>query len=344
MAEHTEHTEQTEQTERTKPAEHTKPTEHSEQTEQTERTEYSERTDQTTQRAPVAVGLVGAGPWATRVHAPVFAAGPETRLTAVWARRPEAARALAEPYGAVACVEYDELLDRCEAVVFAVAPEAQPALAERAARAGKAVLLEKPIAADPDTARRLAEVIGAAGVGSMVALSARYAPRVREFLAHAENAETPWRGGRLSCVSGAFLDGPFAASPWRQTRGAILDIGPHAFDLMSVALGDVVDVRADSPGAGWTALQLVHAGGAVSQVVLCGTATGGHRYDVELYGSTGALALDLTEAIDAAAFAVLRAEFAALVRDGGEHVCDVRRGLYLQEVIARAERQLAAAR
>ncbi|WP_218042767.1 Gfo/Idh/MocA family protein [Embleya hyalina] len=292
----------------------------------------------------VAVGLVGAGPWASSVHAPVFAAGPETRLAAVWARRPEAAEALARAHGAAACAEFDELLDRCEAVVFAVAPEAQPALAERAARAGKAVLLEKPIAADLDTARRLADVIGEAGVGSMVTLSARYAPRVREFLAHLESVETPWRGSRLACVTDAFLDGPFAASPWRQARGAILDVGPHAFDLTSVALGEIVDVRAESPGAGWTALQLRHAGGAVSQLVLCCTASGGHRYDLEVFGSAEAVALDLREAIGASAFAVLRAEFAALVRDGGEHVCDVRRGLYLQEIIARAEEQLVAAR
>ncbi|MFE6133357.1 gfo/Idh/MocA family oxidoreductase, partial [Streptomyces sp. NPDC056437] len=39
--------------------------------------------------APVRVGLVGAGPWARAMHARMLAAGPETTLTAVWARRPE---------------------------------------------------------------------------------------------------------------------------------------------------------------------------------------------------------------------------------------------------------------
>ena len=39
----------------------------------------------------VAVGLVGAGGWADLVHAPTLAAGPQTRLAGVWARRPEAA-------------------------------------------------------------------------------------------------------------------------------------------------------------------------------------------------------------------------------------------------------------
>jgi len=29
---------------------------------------------------PIVVGLVGAGPWASMFHAPMLAAGPETRL------------------------------------------------------------------------------------------------------------------------------------------------------------------------------------------------------------------------------------------------------------------------
>ncbi|GIH71083.1 hypothetical protein [Sphaerimonospora thailandensis] len=44
---------------------------------------------------PVPVGLVGAGPWAGTVHAPMLAAGPYTRLAGVWARRPQAAVELA---------------------------------------------------------------------------------------------------------------------------------------------------------------------------------------------------------------------------------------------------------
>ncbi|HET6212856.1 MAG TPA: Gfo/Idh/MocA family oxidoreductase, partial [Micromonosporaceae bacterium] len=68
---------------------------------------------------PVAVGLAGAGPWARMTHAPMLAAGPDTRLTAVWARRESAATELAGGYGAVACTSFDELLQRCDAVAFA---------------------------------------------------------------------------------------------------------------------------------------------------------------------------------------------------------------------------------
>ncbi len=94
---------------------------------------------------PVRVGLVGAGPWARAVHARVLAAGPETRLTSVWARREEAARETAAPYGADVAADFDELLEGCEAVAFSVPPAIQAELALRAVKAGKALLLEKPL-------------------------------------------------------------------------------------------------------------------------------------------------------------------------------------------------------
>src|SRR5690348_7189167 len=102
---------------------------------------------------PVEVGLVGAGPWAATMHGPVLAAGPQTRLSAVWARRPDAAAELAARLGTHAAGSFEELLDRCEAVAFAVPPDVQSTLAPRAARAGKALLLEKPLALDLSAAR-----------------------------------------------------------------------------------------------------------------------------------------------------------------------------------------------
>ena len=41
---------------------------------------------------PVAVGLVGAGPWARVMHARMLSQGPETRLAGIWARNRDAAR------------------------------------------------------------------------------------------------------------------------------------------------------------------------------------------------------------------------------------------------------------
>ncbi|HKA03271.1 MAG TPA: Gfo/Idh/MocA family oxidoreductase, partial [Acidimicrobiales bacterium] len=96
--------------------------------------------------ALVSVGLVGAGPWASMVHAPMLATNPNTRLAGVWARRPEAAAALAAKHGTEAFESIDGLFDSCEAVAFSVPPDVQGDLAVRAATAGKHLLLEKPIA------------------------------------------------------------------------------------------------------------------------------------------------------------------------------------------------------
>src|ERR1700754_3575338 len=109
---------------------------------------------------PVAVGLVGAGPWARMMHGPMLARGPHTRLAGVWARRPERAAGL----GAPVFTRIEELFDHCEAVAFSVPPAVQADLAVLAARAGKALLLEKPLADSLDGSRRLAEAVAEAGV------------------------------------------------------------------------------------------------------------------------------------------------------------------------------------
>lgn len=103
-------------------------------------------------------------------------------LRAVWARRPEAAKELAEAHGAQAVDDFDELLDQVDAVAFAVPPAVQAELAVKAAEAGKHLILEKPIAADLDGALRLADAVEAAGVAALVVLILRFSPMTREWL------------------------------------------------------------------------------------------------------------------------------------------------------------------
>lgn len=287
----------------------------------------------------VAVGLIGAGPWASMVHAPVLAAGPHTRLAGVWARRPDAAAELAARHDTTAFDSVDALFDACEAVACAVPPDVQADLAVRAARAGKHLLLEKPIAGDLAGAERLVDAIGEAGVGSMIVLSWRYAATVRAFLDEARSFTA--LGGRGMFVSGALLGGMFA-TPWRLERGPLLDLGPHVVDLLDAALGPVVGVRASGDLLGWVGLQLTHEGGTVSAASLCATsALQPHRAGVELYGTTGVLEIDCASAVGAGAFRTLAEELAAMVRSGGGHPLDVRRGLHLQRILADAELQLS---
>jgi predicted dehydrogenase len=286
---------------------------------------------------PVQVGLVGAGPWAEMVHAPNLAAGPHTRLAGVWARRAGAARELAHVHGVPAFERLDDLFEVCEAVAFAVPPAVQAELAVLAAKAGKAVLLEKPLAADLGNARRLADAIAVAGVASQMVFTFRYSPATAAFLARARELE-PF-GGYAVNISGALNGGPFA-TPWRLERGAVLDVGPHMIDLLDAALGPVVAVRAHGHPLGWTGLLLEHEGGAVSEASLSMAAPGDVPPSrVEVYGAGGGATLlgsDLGDGV----FPEMVRQFAETVRRGGGHPLDAHHGLRLQHIIERAEKQL----
>ncbi|WP_329460380.1 Gfo/Idh/MocA family protein [Streptomyces sp. NBC_01497] len=281
------------------------------------------------------VGLVGAGPWARTMHARMLAAGPETRLSAVWARRPEAAAATAAPYGAAVAASFDELLEHSEAVAFAVPPAVQGDLALRAVRAGKAVLLEKPLAADLDTARRLADAVAEQGVVSQMVLTKRYHPVTRAFLRDAAGLDVT--GARSCYLHGAFLGGEFATS-WRLEQGALHDLGPHLLDLLDAAVGPIVSVRGTGDPRRWIELTCEHENGAVSQASLSGAVRLPRASTrVELYGpGAESLVYDTAELDHEECWPVLRREFAAAVRSGTPTTLDAARGLHLQRLIAQA--------
>ncbi|RVX39205.1 putative dehydrogenase [Nonomuraea polychroma] len=282
---------------------------------------------------PVAVGLIGAGPWARMAHAPMLAKGPHTRLAGVWARRPEAAAELGVPV----FERIEELFDVCEAVAFCVPPAVQAELGVRAARAGKALLLEKPLADSLERAQRLAGAVAEAGVASQMVLTLRYAVQTRTFLARCREIQ-PF-GGHAANISGALLgDHPFA-TPWRLESGALLDVGPHVIDLLDAALGPVTGVRAHGRSLGWTGLLLEHEGGAVSEASLCMAAVGDlPPATFAVYGRTGNAVL---LPFDDDPMDMIAEEFATTVRNGGGHPLDAAHGLRLQRIIAEAETQLA---
>ncbi|MGW6255639.1 MULTISPECIES: Gfo/Idh/MocA family protein [unclassified Streptomyces] len=286
--------------------------------------------------APVEVGLVGAGPWARAMHARVLAAGPETRLSAVWARRPEAARETATPYRAHVATDFEELLDHCEAVAFAVPPAVQAELAPLAAKRGKALLLEKPLGPDLPAARRVADAVAEAGVVSQLVLTKRYHPATREFLRRAQTVDV--LGARSCYLHGAFLGGEFATG-WRLEHGALLDLGPHLLDLLDTAIAPITGIRSTGDARRWTELTVEHANGAVSQATLSGSVQVPRAITrVELFGAEAPLIYDTATIDHEEAWPVLRREFATAVRTGTASELDARRGLHLQTLLTEAHR------
>jgi predicted dehydrogenase len=290
------------------------------------------------------VGLVGAGPWARTVHAPGIADHPGTTLSAVWARRPEAAQDLANKFGAEVAADPDELLSTVDAVAFAVPPDVQAGLAVKAAHAGKHVILEKPIASTVEDAERLADAVTEAGVASLVMLTRRFAPETKQLLAQLHRTGG-WTGADARWLTGALLSGPYADSPWRHERGALDDIGPHVFDLLDAALGEITDVvAAYRSKTGLWQLILEHAGGASSTASMSMTMPVQPTFaDFTIYGEHGARTLSNRDTSAQDCYTALLDDFVAMVDSGTtEHPVDVRRGLRIQRVLDLARRKAGA--
>jgi predicted dehydrogenase len=258
-------------------------------------------------------------------------------VTGAWSRTPAHAEELGAQLGVPAFDELDALLDTCDAVAIAVTPAAQPELAIRAARAGKALLLEKPLGPDVAAARTIVDVVGETGVGAMVMLTYRFDPAFPDFLAEVDRIQPI--GGRACFISGAFLDGPFAHG-WRLERGAVLDIGPHVLDMIEAGLGRIVSVEAIGDPLGWVSASCRHESGATSSVSMCcNAATASGRTEVEVYSPTGVAFYDGRSVDHAARARQICADFVA-VAGGAVHAANVGQALHLQELIADIETQL----
>jgi predicted dehydrogenase len=278
------------------------------------------------------------------IHAPGIANHPGTALTGVWARRPEAAAELAGRYGAEPFEDYASMLSTVDAVAFCVPPGVQGPMAIEAARAGKHLVLEKPIAETVEVASALASAVAEAGVASLVVLTRRYAPETKEMLAQLHRTGG-WTGADSRWISGALLDGPFSNSPWRHDKGALDDVGPHALDLLDAALGEITDViAANVSSTGLWQLILQHAGGATSTVSLCLSLPLQPPFaDFTVFGVNGARTLTNRDTPALECFTNLLDDFVAMVDSGTTaHECDVRRGLHLQRIIDLARSKAGA--
>jgi predicted dehydrogenase len=289
------------------------------------------------------VGLIGAGPWASTVHAPGIADHPGTRLATVWARRRDAAEQLAGRYGAEVADDPNQLIDQVDVVAVAVPPAVQSDLALRAARAGKHLLLEKPLADTVENAKRIAGTIADRELASLVMLTLRFSPEVIDWLAELAKVGG-WTGGSAQWLSGALLGGAYSGSQWRHDQGALADVGPHAFDLLDAALGPITEVLAVHKADNdlWH-LILGHDNGVTSTATLSmRLATRPTVVDFSVYGAHGHRALGGRQTSAQQAYTAMLDDFVAMVHSGVHtHPCDAQRGLHLQTILDQAVRKLA---
>jgi len=139
----------------------------------------------------------------------------------------------------------DELLERVDAVIVTAENARHAAWAIPAAKAGKHVLCEKPLAADVADAKRIIAACERAGVKLGVSFPCRYIPGVRRLKALCDAGEL----GDFLAAMGANrgkLPGGWFTRKRLSGGGAVLDHSVHVVDLMRWMLkAEVVEVYAE---------------------------------------------------------------------------------------------------
>jgi predicted dehydrogenase len=289
---------------------------------------------------PLRFGLVGTGYWARVTHAPALAATGGIEFAAVWGRNHEAASALAASHGATAHRDLDDFLAAVDGVAFSVPPDVQAPIAAAAARAGKHLLLEKPIATSVAAAGALVRAVEAAGVASVVFFTARFHAGVRDWLARA-GQQGPWAGGAAVWLGTARQPSSPFNTPWRRDKGGLWDLGPHAIALLWAALGPVTSVTADGGQADVSHLVLHHESGVTSTVtVTLGAPPAARGVDLYVWGEPGRSAAPVTIGDPVPPLRTALAELTASAATGEPHPCDVRFGRDVVRLLAEAQRQI----
>jgi predicted dehydrogenase len=284
-------------------------------------------------------GLVGTGPWASMAHGPGLASVDEVEFVGVWGRHVDRARSLAQQLGGRAYDDYPALLRDVEAVAFTVPPDVQSVMATEAARAGKHLLLEKPVATSVAEAHALADA--ARDVASVVFFTDRFVADSRRWFDDLRGIGG-WRGAWMRWFSALQApDNPFGSAAWRREKGALWDTGPHAFSTLSAALGPVVQVTAAAGEGDLVNMILRHENGSTSTVTLTQFAPPAvETYEVTVWGEAGFSTMPPRPVDVAEPLAVAARELIASATTGRPHEIDVRFGARVVELVAEAQAQL----
>ncbi len=253
------------------------------------------------------IGVVGLG-WAAGAHIDAFKGVTGARVTAVCSRSTLDPRALEAKYGLPlkAYTDYAAMLRDPEIdAVDICTPHPQHAeQAIAAARAGKHLVIEKPIALGPEDARAVREAVRAAGVQACVCFECRWS-------AHFTLARAVIDQGLLGQVHYGEVDYYHGLGPWygqfawnvKKDFGgsSLLTAGCHALDALLFFMGGAVEevtayeTRSKNPVfapyeyATTTTTLLRFADGRVGKVASVVDCLQPYYFHVHLVGSEGSL-------------------------------------------------------
>ncbi len=290
-------------------------------------------------------GLFGTGPWAHLAHAPALAQHADVEFVGVWGRNPDKAAELSGRYGAKAYADVDALVADVDAVAVALPPNVQAPIALTAARAGRHLLLDKPVAFSTAEAAEIVAAVTERDLASVVFFTRRLMPQLDEFIRAA--VETGgWTEGRVDHVGSIFTDdNPFGASRWRKESGGLWDVGPHALALLLPVLGPVTEVTGLAGPRDMTHVLLRHAGGAISTMTLSVDGPpAAEREDAAFAGEAGVLAVPDLPWQPVEAFGRAIDQLIAAAAGGPKPGLDVRFGAEVTAILVAAQEAIKAGR
>jgi predicted dehydrogenase len=201
------------------------------------------------------VGIIGSGGIFRSLHAPYYETSARAQIVAVADIRGESAREHAERFGATAYTDYRQLLERTDVdgVDVCVHPRPHREICVAAARAGKHVLVEKPMCVNVAEADDMIEAARAAGVRLQVAYMQRWNPahvRLKELLDDGTL-------GAMHLVYGVEIGWFAPRHPWlfrrAESGGMMVEQAIHTVDAWYWLFGPVSSVSA--------AMNTTHVGG-----------------------------------------------------------------------------------
>jgi predicted dehydrogenase len=241
-------------------------------------------------------GIVGTGRVADTSVAPGIAKLADAELVASVGRDPAKAREFAAQHGGRAYDTYEELLaDDAVDVVYVATPNALHAeQVVAAARAGKHVFADKPLATSVADAERALAACDDAGVK----LGVNFQTRHHEGIAEVVQALRDRAVGDVLIVECEVSPGVGPLRGWRSDPqlaglGTINNLGVHAYDLLRYLTGaEVVEVTAlTNVGQGdeleTIALALLRFADGTLGYVNANQAVPDYRPDLAIYGSEG---------------------------------------------------------
>lgn len=198
----------------------------------------------------IGIGIIGSGAIALANHLPGFALCPNTRVVALCDSNPQTLAAASQRTGITATfTDYHELL-RCDdvhAIVIATPNFLHAPITIAAARAGKHVLCEKPIAMNTVEAVQMASDCDAANVRHMTAFTYRFVPAMRYMTHLLKRGDI---GEPYHFRAQRFQDWGDRNLGWRQVKqlagsGELGDMLAHRIDYGHFLVGPVAQLVSD---------------------------------------------------------------------------------------------------